>query len=80
MNFLKNIFTHKAMLWNLIHNDFKNRYLGNHLGIVWAFVQPLVMVAIYWFVFVHGFRNTPVNNVPFLLWLLSGFVRIISKS
>ena len=74
MNFLKSILTHKVMLWNLIRNDFKNRYLGNHLGIVWAFVQPLVMVAIYWFVFVHGFKNTPINNVPFLLWLLAGMV------
>ena len=39
------------MLLNLIKSDFKNRYLGNHLGIVWAFIQPLVMVAVYWFVF-----------------------------
>ncbi len=74
MNFLRNIFIHRVMLWNLIRNDFKNRYLGNHLGIVWAFVQPLVMVGIYWFVFVHGFRSTPIDNVPFLLWLLAGMV------
>lgn len=64
----------RNMLVNLIKSDFKNRYLGNHLGIIWAFIQPLVMVAVYWFVFVHGFRNTPVENVPFLLWLLAGLV------
>lgn len=67
-------FKNQRLLLNLIKSDFRNRYLGNHLGIVWAFVQPLVMVAVYWFVFMHGFRATPVENVPFLLWLLSGMV------
>jgi len=67
-------FKNQRLLINLIKSDFKNRYLGNHLGIIWAFIQPLVMVAVYWFVFVHGLRVTPVDNVPFLLWLLAGLV------
>jgi ABC-type polysaccharide/polyol phosphate export permease len=64
----------RRMLFNLIRSDFKNRYLGNHLGIVWAFIQPLVMVAVYWFVFTKGFRAAAVSNAPFLLWLLAGMV------
>ncbi len=64
----------RRMLLNLIKSDFKNRYLGNHLGIVWAFIQPLVMVAVYWFVFTKGLRANSISNVPFLLWLLSGMV------
>lgn len=64
----------RSMLLNLIKSDFRNRYLGNHLGIVWAFIQPLVMVAVYWFVFTKGFRAGAVSNVPFLLWLLAGMV------
>ena len=64
----------RKMLLNLIKSDFKNRYLGNHLGIVWAFIQPLVMVTVYWFVFTKGFRAGAVSNVPFLLWLLAGMV------
>lgn len=68
------IWSKKNILFDLIKNDFRSRYLGNHLGIIWAFIQPLVMVLVYWFVFVHGFRNTPVDNVPFLMWLLCGMV------
>ncbi|HLX52481.1 MAG TPA: ABC transporter permease [Aquella sp.] len=64
----------RRMLFNLIRSDFKNRYLGNHLGIVWAFIQPLVMVAVYWFVFTKGFRAAAVSDAPFLLWLLAGMV------
>lgn len=74
MIFFASVFKNRRVLLNLIKSDFKNRYLGNHLGIVWAFIQPLVMVAVYWFVFTYGFRNTPVEHVPFLLWLLAGLV------
>lgn len=68
------VFKNRRMLLSLIKSDFKNRYLGNHLGIIWAFIQPLVMVAVYWFVFTKGFRASAVSNVPFLLWLLAGMV------
>jgi ABC-type polysaccharide/polyol phosphate export permease len=74
MNFFLNLYRNRKILFNLIQSDFKNRYLGNHLGIIWAFFQPLVMVAIYWFVFTKGLRVTPVNNMPFLVWLLAGVV------
>jgi ABC-type polysaccharide/polyol phosphate export permease len=62
------------MLWSLIKSDFKNRYLGNHFGIIWAFIQPLVMVVVYWFVFTHGLKAVQIDDVPFLIWLLSGVV------
>lgn len=64
----------RRMLLNLIKSDFKNRYLGNHLGILWAFIQPLVMVTVYWFVFTKGLRVGAMSTAPFLLWLLSGMV------
>lgn len=50
-------------------NDFKKRYLGSYLGIIWAFVQPLISILLFWFVFQVGFRSTPINDVPFILWL-----------
>ncbi|MFN8770408.1 MAG: ABC transporter permease [Neisseriaceae bacterium] len=74
MNLFKNIYSYRVTLWNLIKSDFKNRYLGNHFGIIWAFIQPLVMILVYWFVFTHGFKTTPIENVPFLPWLLAGIV------
>ena len=64
----------RKMLSNLIKADFKNRYLGNHLGIIWAFIQPLVMVSVYWFVFTRGLRVGAMSRAPFLLWLLAGMV------
>jgi len=70
--FLKAIFQNRRLLLELTKNDFKQKYVGNFLGIFWAFIQPTAMVAIFWFVFQVGFKSQPVDNFPFILWLLSG--------
>ena len=72
--FLRDIVNSKTLLINLAKNDFKSRYMGNYLGILWAFVQPLVSILIFWFVFQVGFKSAPVENVPYILWLLAGMI------
>jgi lipopolysaccharide transport system permease protein/teichoic acid transport system permease protein len=52
--------------------DFRQRYLGSYLGILWAFIQPTITVLIFWFVFQVGFKAMPVDNFPFILWLVCG--------
>lgn len=72
--FLRDIFRNKKLLIDLAKNDFKSRYINNYLGILWAFVQPATMIAIFWFVFQVGFKSMPVDNFPFVLWLMSGMI------
>ena len=71
-DFLKAIFQSKALLWSLTKNEFKQKYVGNILGIFWAFIQPAAMIGIFWFVFQVGFKSKPVDNFPFILWLVAG--------
>ena len=47
----KNIFSEQKLLLQFSFNDFKAKYAGSALGIVWAFLTPLVTVLTYWFVF-----------------------------
>ncbi|OAB42991.1 ABC transporter permease [Paenibacillus glacialis] len=63
------------LVLELSKNDFKNRYAGSFLGIIWAFIQPLMTIAVYWFVFEVGFRsgNRP-DGTPFILWLTCGMI------
>ena len=70
--FIKDILQYRAIFKTLIINDFKQRYLGSYLGILWAFIQPTIMVLIFWFVFQVGFKTKPVGDIPFLLWLIAG--------
>jgi lipopolysaccharide transport system permease protein/teichoic acid transport system permease protein len=41
---------------------------------LWAFIQPAAMIGIFWFVFQVGFKSKPVDNFPFILWLVAGMV------
>lgn len=45
--------THAALhlLRELIRRDFHARFTGSALGVTWAVLQPLSLVALYWFVF-----------------------------
>lgn len=55
-------------------DDFRNKYAGSLLGMAWAFIQPLMTILIYWFIFQVGFHSQPVADYPFVLWLVSGVV------
>lgn len=62
------------LTFELSKSDLKNRYVGSILGIVWGFIQPLVTILIFWFVFQVGFKSMPVDNFPFILWLLCAMI------
>lgn len=59
---------------DLIENDLKSRYSGSAFGIIWAYIQPLVTILVFWYVFQVGFRNPPVNNVEYILWFAAGYI------
>lgn len=70
--FIFSIWRSRRLLWDLTKKDLKQRYVGSYLGILWAFIQPAITVCIFWFVFQVGFKSMPVDNFPFILWLVCG--------
>lgn len=75
MELLKELYRNRTLIWSLSKNDFKTKYAGSYLGIFWAFVNPIVTILIYWFVFEFGLKATsPINNIPFVLWFIAGIV------
>ncbi len=70
------LWANRKLIWKLSKNDFRSKYAGSYMGIVWIFLQPAVTVAVYWFVFTLGGRS-PVSETgqyPFVLWLIVGIV------
>lgn len=63
-----------AFVWQFALDDFKTKYAGSALGVLWAFFQPMITIGLYWFVFQLGFKSVPVENFPFILWLMVGLV------
>lgn len=68
------LYHNRQLIFNLAKNDFKTKYAGSYLGIVWAFIQPVVTILVYWFVFSVGLKAGQVMNYPFVLYLISGIV------
>ena len=74
IKFVKLSLSNISMIKSLSKNDFRNKFASSYLGIIWGFIQPLVTIAVYWFVFQVGFRSTDVGNVPFILWFIAGII------
>lgn len=73
------LFQSRHLIWKLAKNDFKKRYAGSYLGIVWALVQPVITVLMYWLVFDvimsgAGMAMRGGTEIPFVLFLTSGLV------
>lgn len=68
------LFQNRHLIISLSKNDFKTKYAGSYLGIIWAFIQPVVTILVYWFVFQVGLKNGSVEEVPFVLWMIAGLV------
>lgn len=68
------LYQNRKLVLSLAKNDFKTKYAGSYLGIVWAFIQPIVTILVYWFVFSVGLKAGTVSDYPFVLYLVSGIV------
>lgn len=66
----------RRLIWKLAKNDFKKRYAGSYMGAVWAMIQPVVTVLMYYIVFekVMGSPGRGDAGVPFVLFLTAGLV------
>lgn len=68
------LIANKKTVGALAFNDIKSRYAGSLLGVLWAFIQPVITIFVFWFVFQRGFRNPPVENVSFILWFIPAYI------
>lgn len=52
----------KRLILSLGINDFKKRYSSSYLGLFWSFVQPLINIGVFWFVFSVGFKAADIDT------------------
>jgi len=74
---LRNIFSHRELIWNFAKRDLIGKYKGSFLGLFWSFLNPLVMLAIYTFVFslIFGIKlPADVKTSSFAIFLFSGLI------
>ena len=73
-NFLRRIYAHRSVIMAMAAHEISSRYAGTLAGFLWAVINPLITVAVYWFVFSVGFRVQPVGGVPFIVVFSAGLI------
>ena len=73
MSIIKEWINSRKLIFELAKNDFGMKFAGSFFGILWAFVQPVVTVLLYVFVFQIAFKAGPTSDgFPYVLWLIAG--------
>ena len=70
-NFLSEIWKRRSLIILFAFNDVKLRYRNSVLGFLWSFLEPLLMLAVLYFVFTNIIK-TNIENYP--LYLLIGLI------
>ena len=71
MGIAREIYLNRDLIRELVARDLKLRYMRPALGFFWAFLSPLLVVAIFYLVFSVLLR-VETKEAPFILYLMSG--------
>lgn len=56
----------------MVSSEMSRRYVGTFMGSFWAFVSPLMTLAIFWFVFSVGLKLTVPSGTPYFFYFAGG--------
>jgi lipopolysaccharide transport system permease protein len=78
-NLVADLWRHRGLVGQMAVREFNQRYRATSLGMLWAVVQPLMMLAVYTFVFSYVFnarlgRGEDENRVDFALAIYAGLL------
>jgi lipopolysaccharide transport system permease protein len=63
---LKELWSYRNLVYNLVSRDLKVRYKNSLLGIVWSWLNPLLMMLIFTFVFGVLYKREDIPNYQVL--------------
>lgn len=71
MNVFKELYHYRELLKTTIHKEIRGKYKGSVLGVLWSFLNPLLVVAVYAIVFPYLMR---VQQENYLVFLITGVI------
>lgn len=78
LEFFKSTYKNRNLIYNLIQRDIHGRYKGSAMGLLWSLFNPMLMLAVYTFVFSVIFKSRWVggseSKTEFALVLFAGLM------
>ncbi len=71
---LGQLIRYRSLIWSLVARELKARYRGSVLGFLWSFINPLLLLGIYSFVFSTILPNRDAKLKPYALFMLCGIL------
>src|SRR6476659_6286035 len=71
---LKQLIRYRGLIQSLVARELKARYRGSVLGFLWSFINPLLLLSIYTFVFTVIIPNRNAITQPFAVFMFSGIL------
>lgn len=71
---LRNLLRYRGLIQSLVSRDLKARYRGSVLGFFWSFVNPLMLLLIYNWVFTYLLVNPTKDTQPYAVFMFTGLL------
>ena len=71
---LRNLIRYRGLIQSLVARELKARYRGSVLGFFWSFVNPLLVLLVYSFVFTFVMPNKSEWLQPYALFMFCGIL------
>lgn len=65
---------YRGLIQSLVARELKARYRGSVLGFFWSFVNPLLLLSVYTFVFAEILPNRELATTPYAVFMFSGLL------
>jgi ABC-type polysaccharide/polyol phosphate export permease len=71
---LRRLFRYRGLIQSLVARELKARYRGSVLGFLWSFINPLLLLLIYTFVFTVIMPNRNELAQPYSVFMFCGIL------
>ncbi|MSO49086.1 MAG: ABC transporter permease [Acidobacteria bacterium] len=71
---LGQLLRYRGLIQSLVARDLKARYRGSMLGFFWSFVNPLLLLTIYSFVFTYLLQNRAEGLQPYAVFMFTALL------
>ena len=64
---LRELYNYRQLLKSNVSKEIRGKYKGSFLGVLWSFVNPLLMTLVYAIVFPFLLKSTQPHYVTFIV-------------
>jgi ABC-type polysaccharide/polyol phosphate export permease len=76
-HFARNLIERRTLIFQLVKRDFQQRYVGSAAGWLWGLIHPLILLAVYTYIFNICMKTTPspgAGTQSYALFLFAGML------